>query len=479
MTSLPAAGPGRRPVWVALVVTNLLLAGLAGYVGRPFHIDETWYKAAGLHLAVDGRFAAPEVAGAMPGRVTADVVFASQPPVYSVGFAAVVRAFGFGPDQVVGYDAAIRVGLSLAAYGLLCAAAGGGWAAAGIALVPWTLGTSGRPDELGMAFGMVAVLLSLRDRPVVAGVALGLAAGTSVGCGITYGIACAAVLPRWRASAVLFAVAAVAFAAIVAPVWVGHPGSIDQFRANSREATDLAHFGAKWRQAARLVNPAWPLLAGLIVVVVALAAMPGRHRRLAVAAAAAFAFVLVRLPGKYPYLWMVAPVAAAALWAWVRAPGPRLARRAIVAGLLTLVAIGSALPVRDGVLAVRCPADLRPRAAVARLRTLVPDGAVVSCDEAWPMLGERCRVRDAFFTADGLLPPVQYVVVSGNGSPGVGQVKKMGTAQAADVRDHFAMVADDLPRWVPRLAGVRLGRASYGYGFAVFRRTTPTTPPPR
>ena len=479
MTSLPAAGPRRRVVWVALVVTNLLLAGLTTYYGRRFHIDETWYKAAGLHLAVDGRFAAPEVAGAMPGRVTSDVVFASQPPVYPAGFAAVVAAVGFGPDQVVAYDAAIRVGLSLVAYGLLANVAGGGWAAAGVAVMPWTLGISGRPDELGMAFGVAAVLLARRDGTagvVSGGVALGLAAATSVGCGVVYGVACVAVVWRWRPAAGVLAVAAVVFAGCVAPVWVGHPGSIDQFRANGREATAMAGFARKWRGIARADNPAWPVLVGLSVVVVGLAVVPGRHRRLAVAAVVAFAFVVLRLPGKYPYLWMVAPVAAAAVYGWARAGGPPAVRRVVVGGLLLLAGVGSITPVRDGVLFVMCPPDLRARAAVARLRPLVPDGAVVLCDEAWPVLGARCRVRDCFFTADRLLPTVQVVVVSGNGSAGVGQVRRLGAAQAADVRDHFRLAADMLPRWDPRLLGVRLGRASYGYGFDVFRRTSPDPP---
>ena len=473
-----------------MIVANLLLATATTYYGRRFQIDETWYKSAGLHLAQDGRFAAPEVAGAMPGRVDAGEVFASQPPLYPLGFAGVVRAFGFGPDQVIGYDAALRGGLSLATFALLSAVGPGRWTAAGIAMLVWPLGTDARPDELGMVFGVAAVLLAARAGPATAigaGVALGASAATSVGCGIVYGLAVLAVSGRrrWRRSAAVGAVSAAVATMAVAPVWFGHPGSIDQFRANSREATDLHGFAGKWRAAAHWVNPAWPVLAGLAAVVLVRAGRAVRRGhggsmvdRLATAAAVSFGFVLVRLPGKYPYLWMVAPFATAAVYGWVTAAGPRPVRRLVAGGLLILVGIGSALPARDGLLAVLCPADLRPRAAVARLRRLVPDGSVVLCDEAWPMLGDRCRVHDAFFYPDAALGRATFAIVSGNASTGIGRRRPLRASQADLYRNHFEVVSDTLPRWTPRLFGIRLSTASYGYGFVVYRRAgSPTTSP--
>jgi hypothetical protein len=496
-------------VWIAVLAMNVCLASATTYFGRRFSIDEVWYKAAGLHLVTEGRFSAPEITGSNPARVDASVVFASQPPLYPLAFGGFVKVFGFGPDQVVAFDAIIRAALSLCCFRLLGVVAKGDAVSAGLALLVWPLGTAGRPDEMAMCFGIAALLVILRARigpagAVVSGLLLGLSTATSVGCGIVYAIAWVAclarptsttgigqaratvryVLRRLGLTALAGSSAAALFAVTVAPIWLGHRGSFDQFQANAASATDLTHMVQQWVVTLEPVHaPSLPSV-GLAVAALAIAigARPtggpaNPTRWLAAAAVLGYAFIAFRLPSKWTYLWMVAPIAVAAVRGWTvhrpRPAGPGWsARRPTVAAaaLLALAIGGSLMPLRDAALVLTCPADQRLRAVGPRIRRLVPPGTVVLADDHWSILAADHRVYDPYFVSDAVLPSVQYIVLSGNFSGGVGQPRGLRPSEADVRRANFTVIDDSLSRRPPKIAGVRVGRSNYGYGAVIYRR---------
>ena len=177
-----------------LLVPALLLSLLAGYLavmmvqGRFAVTDEMFFKAAGAQWAETGRFAAPEFSGFLGATPPVETIYAVYPPVYPFLFGIWVRLMGFSWQACVFYDAIIHVCLTLVVLLYAMQLDGRFKGFPGVLLVATILplGTAGRPDELAMTFGTLGTcFLAVRGRgalgTILCGVAVGLAAGTSLG----------------------------------------------------------------------------------------------------------------------------------------------------------------------------------------------------------------------------------------------------------------------------------------------------------
>lgn len=488
---------GEALVAIGLVLANVVLLLATAHFGRRIHIDETWYKAAGLHWRNGEGFRAPELTGSWPARVPAEVLFASQPPGYPFTFGVFAWVFGFGPTQLFLFDGLIRVALSLSLYVLLRSLGlRRGWAA-GPPLLVWLFGYAGRPDELAVSLGLLAVWVTHRGQggwrsAVGAGMLWGLCAATSLGAAITFCLVLVA-LARWPLGGgrampwprVLVAggVSLAVFACAVAPIWIAHPGSVDQLRANAAAAMGSGAWLREWRNTLRPDNPATPaaalatlFLAGTMIR--GALRRPSNTRGLAPVAACllALVFVWVRLPGKYTYLWMAMPITTAVLLHWLvlgsgSSLGPRR-RLCLVAGTLLLLAPFALHPLKDVVLLLRMEPAQRLQSVAEPLQRLIPSAAIVLADEHWVVLASDREVYDAYFAGDRVLDRVEYVVRSGNfaGAPGV--PRPLRPPVQAYLEQHFELISDTLPTTPPKWGGVRIGRSTLGYGSVVYRRNS-------
>ncbi len=470
----------------ALVVQCFALLVL----GRFPNTDETFYKAAGREWAASGRFAAPELAGFTGTRPGLEEVFFAYPPLYPFLFGLAVKLCGFGWRVCVGYDALIHVALALATGWLarrrLPAAPAA--LACGAALLVVPLGTSGRPDELGMLFALVALGLLAgaavpRGRELaLSGAALGLAAGTSPGVAVMLGAQGAllvlASVPRRRARALLVwaACAAAVCAAVLAPVLLAVPEAYRQALGQSVLRERLSGFTLRlgdWRGSL-------PLLA-CIALLLTLGGVAGRARLLTWRAWAslflvpglALAALVVLLPGKHTYLWMWGPwLCVAALECVWRAWSASRQRLAVALALATCAAcaLATAPGLHRTLVLVSLPAEQRLDPATARVRASIPAGSRVLVDELWWSLADAYQVRDAAWWRPTNPAEVDWVVLSANGTGAPGRARRLPPALEAHVAEHFDVVRDDLNPRRASLFGLPLSRSGYGFGVRVLRR---------
>ena len=121
------------------------------------------------------------------------------------------------------------------------------WWAVCAALVVLPIGTAGRPDELAMSFGVLALLFLLVPQVrsihlALAGLALGFSLGTSSGAAIAAGSVALTLLVRprddlrstLRRCLLVGAGAILGVAIAVGPLLVAHPGAIEQYLMISR-----------------------------------------------------------------------------------------------------------------------------------------------------------------------------------------------------------------------------------------------------
>ena len=80
--------------------------------------DEIFFKAAGREWAATGRFAAPELAGALGLAPPLEEVWLPYPPLYPILFGGFVKVFGFGWRACVAFDALIHACLAVLTFGV-------------------------------------------------------------------------------------------------------------------------------------------------------------------------------------------------------------------------------------------------------------------------------------------------------------------------------------------------------------------------
>jgi hypothetical protein len=484
--------------------TPVVLGAIAAYVilcaalGRFVSVDEVFFKSAGRHWARTGRFAAPELTGFLGNVLTdntpgVEEVWLAQPPGYSFAFGLFVRVFGFGARQCVIFDAVIHGVLVFLTYLLARATAPeltpGTACAIAIALLP--IGVFGRPDELAMCFGMVALILWGRPAPGLlqsagAGVMLGLCASTSVGAAAMIGILGLMELLFSRltfAQKLARVLVGIAFgfavlALTILPIEIAHPNAYRQYLAHA--AGHLGQ-GSFWNallghwQYERFHRT---LLFGTALI--ALLSLARRHSRATwnawcrrwLGPVLAMALLAVFFPDKLYYVWFIGPwmVIAAVASAQDMWPGlPDLGRRAVVAVALCCYGIAIAPFCREIITMATLPASQRLSVNAERLERLIPIGSSVMTGDYWWALADRCRVYDPYFSRLPL-EQIEYIVLRGDGSGNPTAVRDLPAYARAEIEGAYRAVDNNINTSPVRVLGSTIPNSAQGFGALVLKR---------
>ncbi|HKS25561.1 MAG TPA: hypothetical protein VJZ76_22415 [Thermoanaerobaculia bacterium] len=465
--------------WVLLALQVAYLAAMLLF-GRFLGGDEIAYKAAGREWAKSGTFIAPELRGFGAWRDPADPYALRRgfgPPVYTFAFGLFVKLFGFNPTTSVAFDALIHILLGWATFALARALAGipDTWAAiAAAATLP--LGTAGRPDELAAVFAMFGSAIVLRRltarRAAAAGVLFGLSAGTSlVAAGILLVWPLCALWQQRRGafgSALAFgACAGAVFALTMLPLVLIIPYGLRQL---THHAGASVHESFAWaiRNSIRY-GLAHYLAAAAALVVAAVHLLRGPRREwltLWLPPLVALAALVVLLPVKYYYVWLIVPSLFAAA-AVAMAPWRGAFRAAVAVIALALWCAAASRFALMTLIRATLPADQRMGVNVALLHQVIPPNAGVMTYDFWPALAGSMRTYST--EADPPWSDVDYLVLTGNGSGTPGQPQTLRPEQLAYVRDHFAPIVDRLNRR-PFALGPIHTHSAWGYGPLILRR---------
>jgi len=463
---------------VLLVLQLLYLAWMLLF-GRFLGGDEIAYKAAGREWARSGTFAAPELLGFAAWRNPEHPEALGRgfgPPLYTFGFGLFVKLFGFTPRTNTAWDALIHIALGWATFALARALAASPAAAAVAAAATLPLGTAGRPDELAALLAMFGSALVLRRldarRAAAAGALFGLSAGTS--------LVAAAVLMVWplravwqqRSGAVRNAVAfcacaALVFALVMLPLVVVIPYGLRQLTHHAGASVSESYAWAI-RNSIRY-GLAHYLGAAAALVVAAAHLLRARRREwlaLWLPPIAAFAALVVFLPVKYYYVWLVVPSLFAAA-ACAMAPFGRAWRIAVAAAALVFWCAAASRFALMAAVRATMPEDQRMDVNVEMLHRMIPPNAGVMTYDFWPALAGSMRMYST--EADPPWNAVDYLVLTGNGSGAPGQPQTLRPEQLAYVREHFAPMLDRLNRR-PFALGPIHTHSAWGYGPLILRR---------
>jgi hypothetical protein len=480
-------------VFAAALIAYLLTLLVSGRLCVP---DDIFYKCAGLHWAVDGHFAAPELTGRLHVDPPLDKIFACYPPAYPFLFAIYTKIVGFGWRQLMFFDALIHAGLcvmlALATRRLLqLASAPSDWLAPVIGLVAIPLGNVGRPDELAMIFGLGALIARLDPnrpslaRTMVAGVLLGLCANVSlVPASIYFTIAVTWLildLPMRRAIGhllVMGAIAAVILALAIVPLLIAEPHALRQFRAHAALATGGAKHGLVeiWRWALGY-DPYTITLTAAVVCAAIVLLFSARKResirlwlRFCAGALIGVLGIVLISDAKWFYLWF------AGAWLLVattvlamrspRAPLNRLALLFIAVGVI----VGSARFVRERLVIASLPPSQRISAAGARVESLIPPGSRVLTSDYWAILAPSCHVYDERFVSPNVLDRIDYVVVAADFGGQADNPAPVRDELAPYVAAHFQPIDVNAADHVETIFGHPITRGIYGFGACVMKR---------
>jgi len=486
---------------LVLFVTVAAYVGLWAALGRFVSVDEVFFKSPGRHWARTGRFAAPELTGFLGDVITDDTpgveeVWLAQPPGYSLAFGLFVRVFGFGPRQCVTFDALIHGVLVVLTYVLARVTApelsAGTACAVAIALLP--VGVFGRPDELAMCFGMVALILWGHPAPgyarsAGAALVLGLCGATSVGAALMIGIlgltqllySRLTVARKLVSGLIGIAVGLAVLALTILPIELAHPSAYRQYLAHA--AGHLGH-GSFWNalfghwQYERFHRS---LLFGTALI--ALLALARRHSRQTwnawcrrwLGPAVAMSLLAVFFPDKLYYVWFIGPwmviaAVASAREMWPALPG--ITRRAVVAVALCCYGVAIAPFCREVLTMATLPAAQRLRVAAERLDRLIPAGSSVMTSDYWWVLADRCRVYDPYFSRLPL-EQIEYIVLRGDGSGNSTAVRDLPEYARAEVESCYRAIDDNINTHPLSILGVTIPNSAQGFGALVLKRVKP------
>jgi hypothetical protein len=474
-----------------LVQTSLL--------GRFPHIDEVAYKAAGFHWATDGTWAAPELVGLVDSPLGVDQFWAAYPPIYMAAFAGAVKLFGMGWRTCSMFDAGIHVLLAAATVGFSRSLGSTGWARwlPGVLVLP--LGTLGRPDELAMVFGLVALS---GPRPTTRGVlwqclwqgvGIGLAALTSPGVGLAFAIVLATRVLVGPANfpdvtIALGGTGVVAFLTVLlvfVPVLLQQPGALDQFLAHaSGYGGGLTWEGLafSWRCGKWLCL----CIAGLISAG-GLALLIGPRRTCVRGCAgvrclagwwagglAASLWVLFSSPYRQAYFWFVGPVLVVVAVRCVQQLNRSSARR-LAGGVTALVAsatVGAVPLLTQSYFLWTLPSSQTWRHNEPLLRRTIPAGSVVTTSFHWWSLAGHSETLDIRFAYPRDWHRITHVVQTGTGSGAVGRPLALQPGLDTEVRQWFHVSVNNLNTRPQTFAGYQLTDSGWGFGAIVWERHT-------
>lgn len=490
--------------------TILLCLGIAAYLGyeagfgRFVQMDEVFFKAAGREWARSGRFAAPEIDGVPtadpPGflmmQPPLSEIWFAQLPGYTFLFGVVARIFGFGPPTCVMYDAVIHACLTALTFLIAFRLGGKPFEAlaviAGLAVLP--LGTLARPDELAMCFGMAGIWLLLQPFPglpafALSGCLFGLCAATSAGAVVLLGMIAlpflASASTTLRRKVALIAIwsscAIVIFAASLAPILVTHPEALHQFTAHAS-----GHFwhGRYYQAFLKTWNFGKPYLALISAgMLVAAATLPASGDaiipwlKLWLGPIAGAVFLAVFLPDKYLYIWFLGPwiIAAAALSVpqLAKARPPWLLRPLALTGACGYMM--AAAPFLQGVInMVTLPRTQTLQANAPVVCALIPPHSTVVTDDYWWVLGDRCRIRDPYFSRPEP-STIDFIILGGDGTGDPERLRDLPPELAHYAAENFHCLLNGINGEPVRFFGRTLGHTGQGFGVCVLGREAPSS----
>lgn len=477
-----------RHVGFLLLLQALYLVWLLHY-GRFMSGDEIAYKAGGREWARSGHFIAPELLGYGSWRDPAhpyELRTGFGPALYTYAFGLFVKLCGFTPLTNAAFDALIHIFLGWATWALARALGPQlPYSAAMIAAaVTLPLGSAGRPDELGALLAMYGSVILLRRasslRAVAAGILFALSAGTSIVAG---GILMVWPLRAfwqqrrdggWRAPAVFAVSAATGFLLIMLPQYLSTPEGLAQLTHNAQSSVGTTYRYAI-ENSVRYGKSHYLACAAALVIAAAHALHALRSGtwkqwgELWIPPLAALAALLIVLPVKYYYVWIVGPsFLAAALCALTTLPWRTTARAAVAtAGLVFWVAASSRFAFMSLVRAALPPGQGMDE-NVAVIQRLIPPGSGVMTYDFWPALANS-SYRIYSTEADPPWSAVDYIVLTGNGSGTPGQPQMLRPEQLPYIKAHFSPIYDHLNREAFHIGPLRTNSA-YGYGPLILKR---------
>jgi len=479
--------------------TKLLLGSIlalyviaAVLIGHFPLLDVIPFKAAGLHWALSGHFAAPEMRGFQDLKPPLEDIYFAHLPGYAFLFGLFVKLFGFGPRQCLLYDALIHAWLAWLTFrtGKALAPALPGWLAVGSALLILPIGTSDRADELAICLGMITLQPLLHagltwPRALRVGVLFGLCAATSGGVAACVGLM--AMFLRWSPPAHervrLFIgapiAACVALAACLGPIFWFHPTAYQQYIAHAARQLEQNRaedyfFSLRYGWNYLAVVLATALVGGLALARSIRARGLARFVRLWGGAWVGLLGLLIFFPTKYLYTWFVGPwlIALCGISAWdCYREGGRGSRKTLPWLLVpvTILYVFAAQPTfTQALVLLSLPPEQTLAYNAAKVRELVPVGSRVLTTEFWWVLAADRHVIDPGFSSVKL-SELDYLIFTANGS-GIPGVPANPLVYEPDVKARFEPIWQNLHRQPLELFGVRLTRSAYGYGPLVLRR---------
>lgn len=485
-----------------LALLGVLYCILTMRFGRFAASDEVFFKAAGRYWAATGHFAAPELVGRLSEGPPLTEIYFAQPPLYTFLFGPYVKVAGFSAVSCISYDMIIHLLLMWCAvlfartvYGL-----GWNWAALCGALL-LTIGTVGRPDELGIVFAMLAATAFRSQLPKRLGVSLGgallgLCICTSLGAFLFLGPLALLEL-FWTQHnfagrmgncgwATVSCLAVVVFC--VFPILRAHPAAYKQMIEHTGEQSILlsaltgearnSSLGliASWAIAFKYGYAYFFWIGGMLLFSALCWCLDGHKPEQRIIywrvglLFASLAGIFLIVPGKYPYLlfqgcWLL--IACVALAARLADSLPSWHWRLLLAFGCGVWLLASWPAARWTWILWQLPEDQSLRASTERVRAEVPPGVGVMTTDYWWDLADRDNVYDLVFSDPGI-QSVDYIVLSGNGSgePGVPADFR------AKYKPGFAPVSDHLNRERPHIGGIYLSRSAYGFGAYILHKAS-------
>jgi hypothetical protein len=489
---------GRNVALAVLAALSLVYFLSVIVPGRFAVTDEVFFKAAGRNWAATGHFAAPELTGRLTEGPPLSEIYFAQPPIYTFLFGVYVKLLGFSPRLCIVYDAMIHLVLMWSAmiFARTIYRLEWGWAAVSGALLA-TLGTVGRPDELGIVFAMWSVIafrsrLPDRWRVPLGGALLGLCVCTSLGAFLFLSPLVLLELFTARtdragriADLGMAALAGIAVAAAcVAPILIAHPAAYQQLIEHAGEQSSVLSvltgerrnnslgFVALWTSMLRYGYNYGLLIGGPLLF----AAVYGWLTKFSphpaysriVMLLASWVVLFVTMPGKYPYFWFQGCfllIACVALAAHGRDSLPTLRGRFVLALGLVLWLAASAQSLRWGYILWTLPADQKLSVNDRRVREEVPAGEGVMTTDYWWDLANRDKVYDLVFSDPGVRA-VDYIVLSGNGSGRAG----VPIDFKEKYKPGFWPVFDQLNATPPHISHLAISHSGYGFGAYVLKK---------
>ncbi len=476
-----------RNVGILIAFQVAYLAWLLMF-GRFMGGDEIAYKAPGREWARSGAFIAPELTGFAVWRDPKhpyEMQRGFGPPLFTFSFGLFVKVFGFNPVSNVAFDGLIHILLGWATWTLARAlgprlpyeAA----MIAAAATIPLT--TGGRPDELGALLAMFGSAILLRrvttGRAAAAGILFGLSGGTSLVAGIILLVWPARAFRQqrdtgWKPLGVFLFCGVLTFAIVMTPLILITPYGLQQLWRSTRTSVSPTHrwafeFALRYGRSHYLACCAALVIATAHAVHVLRQRDWGRWLELWIPPLAALCALLVLLPVKYYYIWIVdLSLFAAAACAMAMLPWRVRTRAFVVALAMLFWCAASSRFVLMSLVRATLPPDQRMTENVALLHRMIPAGSGVMTYDFWPALaGSSYRTYST--EADPPWSDVDYIVLTGNGSGVPGQPQTLRPEQLGYVNTHYVTIYNNINRRPFRLGPIHTNSA-WGYGPLILKR---------